>query len=217
MMNTKPRSLENLEEKMKAVDAHSLRHHILEHARNFKSSWVELGRALYTVWKDKMYKEWGFGDFDIYVSKEIGIRKNTALKLLRSYYFLEKEEPGYVKKEYIENAQVASIPQYEAVNTLRSAKGKGAIDAREYERLKKDVFEKGRDAQEIKRDVTSLIRQREELDPEEAREQKRSAVLRRLVGVLKSLKQEGEVGKLLPVGIIKETEHLIEELEAELG
>ena len=82
------KSLQNIEEKMKGLDENSLRYHILESAKSFKTSWVELGRSLYSVWKDKLYKEWGYSTMDAYTGKEIGIRKQTAMKLLKSYYFL---------------------------------------------------------------------------------------------------------------------------------
>ena len=84
----KTKSIDRLEEKMKGLDSESLRYHILESAKNFKSSWVNLGQGLYSVWKDKLYKEWGYSTFESFSAKELGIRKQTALKLLRSYYFL---------------------------------------------------------------------------------------------------------------------------------
>ncbi len=54
-----PKSLRNIEEKMSSLEEGSLRYHVLESAKNFKSSWIELGRSLYSVFKDKLYKEWG--------------------------------------------------------------------------------------------------------------------------------------------------------------
>ena len=57
-MENKPKSLKNIEEKMQNLEVGSIRYHILESAKNFKSSWIELGRSLYSVWKDKMYKDW---------------------------------------------------------------------------------------------------------------------------------------------------------------
>ena len=121
------KSLDNIEQKMKDMDAGSLRYHILENAKNFKVSWVELGRALYTVWKEKLYKDWGYTTLDAYTGKEIGIRKQTAMKLLKSYYFLEKEEPQYLKQEYIQGAEASVIPSYESVDLLRQAKTRGDL------------------------------------------------------------------------------------------
>jgi hypothetical protein len=216
MPGHKPKSIQNIEEKMVSLDAGSLRYHILESAKNFKTSWIELGRSLYTVWKDKLYKDWGFGTFDIYTAKEIGIKKPTAMKLLRSYYFLEKEEPAYLKNDYTEKADTAKLPSYEAVDLLRKAKDKKALDQEDYSKLKKEIFEDGKDLQMVKRDLTSLIRQREELDPEEAYKRRRVATLRRFIGSLKALKQEAEISKLLPMSLIKETQELIKKIEKEI-
>ncbi len=207
--------LESLEQKMKDLDENSVRYHILQNAKDFKSSWIELGRALYTVSKDKLYKEWGYGSFDIYTVREIGIRKETAVKLLKSYYFLEKEEPEYLKKEYIESNPANAIPSYESVDVLRQAKNK-KLDEEDYATIKKNVFEEGRDAREVKKDLTAMIRQRAELEPEEAREQRKFATVKRFLSVLKSLKQEIEAAKLLPAPLIKEAEMLIKKLEAEI-
>jgi len=210
------KTLDNIEQKMKDMDAGSLRYHILENAKNFKVSWVELGRALYTVWKDKLYKDWGYTTLDAYTGKEIGIRKQTAMKLLKSYYFLEKEEPQYLKQEYIQGAEASVIPSYESVDLLRQAKNKKTLDADDYAGLKKEVFENGKDAREVKKDLTSLIRQRQELEPEEAHEKKRVSTVRRFLGTLKALKQEAEMGKLLSASLIKEMNALVSKLEDEL-
>lgn len=215
--NGKTKSVKNIEEKMKGLDENSLRFHILESAKNFKTSWVELGRALYSVWKDKLYKEWGYANFDTYVSREIGIRKQTAMKLLRSYYFLEREEPEYLKENYVESASVAKLPGYESIDILRLAKNKKNLDNQDYVQLKKEIFEKGKDARELRRDLTTLMKQREELEPEEAWQKKKLSTVKRFLTVLKSLKNEIETAKLLPSSLIKEVAGLISKLEAEIS
>jgi len=216
MSETKTKSLKTIEEKMLTMDKDSLRYHILENAKSFKTSWIELGRSLYSVWKDKLFRDWGYSNFDIYTAKEIGLKKPTALKLLRSYYFLEKEEPQYLTEGYRENAQAASMPGYEAIEVLRRAKNTKGLDEGDYAQIKKEVFEKGKDVSSVKKDLTALIRQREELSPEEAHKRKRQAVIKRLVGTLKTLKQEIQMSKLLPMPLIKQTEDLILKLEGEL-
>jgi len=217
MEGTKPRSLRNIEEKMSSMDADSFRYHVLESAKNFKTSWVDLGQALYAVWKDKLYKEWGYATLDTFTIKEIGIRKQTAMKLLKSYYFLEKEEPQYLKEDFVQAQDTAMIPGYETIDVLRMAKNKKMLDGQDYASLKKEIFEKGKDAREVKRDLTSLIRQRQELDPEEAYQKRRLATAKRFLSTLKSLKQELEISKLLPTPLIKEAASLISKLEAELS
>lgn len=213
----KTRSIDRIEEKMQDMDENSLRYQILEKAKNFKVSWISLGQALYSAWKDKLYKEWGYSTFEVYTAKEIGIKKHTAMKLLRSYYFLEKEEPEYIQKDYAKSEEVASIPSYDAVNMLRLARNKKILDAGDYKELKKKVFEKGQDAREIKKDLTAMIREREELEPEEARNKKKMATLKRLLGTLRAIKRDMELLKMVSPAIIKETAHLIKKIESEIG
>lgn len=209
----KPKSLESLEQKMEELDPNSLRHHILESAKSFKTSWIELGRSLYTVWKDKLFKDWGYSNFDIYTAKEIGIRKQTALKLLRSYYFLEKEEPAYLKDDYNKAQEANTLPSYESIDLLRLAKNKKELDKDDYAKLKEEVFEKGKDVRDLKKGLSVIIRERKELEPEEAQEKKKMATVRRIIGSLKSLKQEADVLKLLPAQVVNDIEKLIGKLE----
>ncbi|MDD5584103.1 MAG: hypothetical protein PHV55_03505 [Candidatus Omnitrophica bacterium] len=213
----KTKSLERIEEKMEELDPASLRYHILESAKSFKTSWVSLGRALYSVYKDKLYKEWGYSTIEIYILKEIGIKKPTAMKLLRSYYFLEKEEPQYLQKEYTENTNAAVVPSYESIDLLRKAKNNKALDEHDYEKIKKNVFEVGKDPQLIKRDLTTLMRQRKEVDPQEEQERSRTITVKRYLSTLRAMKREIEISKLLPPSLLKETESLIEKLEAEVS
>lgn len=217
MSTYKTKSLETLEEKMVNIDQNSIRYMVLKNAKDFKTSWIELGRALYSVWKDKLYKEWGYAEFDTYSAKEIGIRKQTAVKLLKSYYFLEKEEPRLLEKGYALPQEAAKIPSFESIDVLRLAKSKKNLDQEDYQSLKKEVFEKGKDASGLKKNLAVIIREKEELQPQEAEKQKKVAVVKRLLGTLKNLKKEVEVLKLLPATLIKETASLIEKLEAEIN
>jgi hypothetical protein len=217
MDNLKTKSLRGIERKMENLDRNSLRYQVLKSAKDFKASWVELGRTLYSVWKGRLYKEWGFSTFDFYASREIGIRKQTALKLLRSYYFLEKEEPVYLRQDYMESVDAAVVPSYESIDVLRLAKNKKTLGEEDYANLKKDIFENGKDARQARKDLTSILRQRQELGPEEAYKKRKIATVRRFLSILKSLKQEIELSKLLPAPIIKEAQSLINKLEAEIS
>jgi hypothetical protein len=217
MKTMKTKTLERIEEKMGGIDRDSIRYRVLQSAKNFKTSWIELGQALYSVWKDKAYKEWGYLTFDAYTQKEVGIKKPTAMKLLKSYYFLEKEEPSYLQKEAAEAATPAEVPSYESVNLLRLAKDKNSIDKDDYQRFKKDVLEMGKDPVQFKRDLTSLMKQREELSGDEARRVRKLAVVKRIISSLKTLKTDIETQKMLPVSLVKEISALINKLESEIS
>ena len=213
---TKTKSMETLEERIASTDPAGLRHQVLKSVKWFKTSWIELGQGLYTVWKDKLYKDWGYTKFETYTAKEIGIRKQTALKLLRSYFFLEKKEPHYLTKEYSEKADAALVPTYESIDALRLVNNKKQLDRMDYENIKKNVLEKGRDARAVKKDLTILIKQREELLPEEAWRKKRLSLLKRSLTLLKSLREEIKLAKLFSAQVAKDIDKLISRLETEM-
>lgn len=216
MNPAKTKSLERIEGKMQSMEEGSFRYKVLETVKTFKTSWLDLGQSLYTVYKDKLYKDWGFITFEAYVAKEINIQKQTAVKLLKSYYFLEKEEPDYLKKDQPVPEGASSFPSYEAVNLLRLAKNRKEIGESGYTSLKKQIFEKGKDAREIKKDISSLIRERQELSPEDARKQKQEMTLRRFLSTLKSLKRDLELSKMVSASVLKETDALIKKIEDEI-
>lgn len=216
MSRIKTKSIENIERRMDGIDSKSLRYQVLQNVKDFKTSWIGLGQALYTVWKDKLYKEWGYNQFDTYTSKEIGVRKATAMKLLKSYYFLEKEEPKYLGKNP-EDITPAKVPSYETVDALRLASKRKDIDRADYVRMKENVLESGKDTRDVRAALTQLIKKREELEPEEARAKRRMAVIKRLISLLKSVRQEIKITKLLPVEIIKDADRLINKLESEIS
>ena len=213
----KTKTMKAIENRMEGLQEGSIRYSVLMSAKKFKSSWIELGQALYSVWKDKLYKEWDFLTFDAYAAKEVGVRKQTALKLLKSYMFLEKEEPVYVQRDYLEANDARALPSYESVNVLRLAKENKKIDSGDYANIRRSVFELGKEARDVKKDLTTMIRQREELDPAEAREKKKHAAVRRLLSTLKSLANEIGASKLASAAIVRDTASLIKKLEMEIN
>lgn len=213
MAQVKTKSITKIEERMEGISEDSVRYEVLNNAKSFKTSWIGLGQALYSVWKDKLYRDWGFSDFDAYTKKEIGIRKQTALKLLKSYSFLEKEDPRYLQRDFNEKAPAASMPTYESVDVLRLANKKKGVDNDDYTRLRRKVLESGSDAREVKKDLTAIIKQREELLPEEAWQKKRDAQIKRVISLLRSLKVEIKVSKTLPGQLLKDIDKLITKLE----
>ena len=216
MDGIKTKSIRNIENMMEGVDVSTLRHKALENAKSFKTSWIELGRILYTIYNDKAYKGWGYSTFEVYAAKEIGIRKQTAVKLLKSYYFLEKKEPAYLRKKYKEETDTASIPTYESVDILRLASRKRDLGEADYASIRESVLEKGKDARDVKKALTTLIRRREELEPAEAREKKREALLKRFLSTLKSIRDEIRASTIFSAKVLKDTDKLITELESEI-
>ena len=193
-----------------------LRDQILKHAKDFKTSWVKLGQSLFTVYNDKIYKLWGYEKFEYYVEKEIGISKQVAMKLLKTYYFLEHEEPAYLKTEYVAESVAAAVPNYETVNVLRLAQKNKELPTEDYQKLKSSVFAEGKAAPVIRKDLTTLLKQRKELDPDEEREKRNVAAVKRFLNAVRSFKKDVEVLKLVSGDILRQVEDLMTKLELEI-
>ena len=210
------RAIEKIEHKMESISPDTLRYEALNTAKNFKTSWIGLGQVLNTVWRDKSYKGWGYTEFESYVTKEIGIRKETALKLLRSYAFLENKEPHYLKKDYTQDTNAREVPTYEAVDVLRRASTNKNLDKEDYTKIKKYVLDDGKDVKGVKKDLSEIIKSREETDSEEAWQKKRTSIVKRFLNLLKSIKTELKALKILPKDILNQTEVLINKIENDL-
>ena len=215
-MTHKTKAILNIEKRMEELDPGTIRYQILDDVKAFKTSWMSLGQALYSVWKDKLYKDWGYQEFDNYTSKEIGIKKPTALKLMRSYSFLENKEPRFLANTCSEEAEPAKIPDFEAVDVLRKAENNKNVDPEDYAKIRKYVLEDGRDVKEVKKDLTEMIKQKEDFLPEEVRRKKRTAVVKRFIGQVKAVRKELKITKMLPESLLKELDEVVSKIEAEL-
>ncbi len=172
---------------MENLDPGSFRYQVLDAAKRFKSSWIELGQHLFSVYKDKLFKEWGYLTFEAYCAKEIGVRQNTALKLLKSYSFLEKEEPTFLKREALDDRQPSRIPGYESVNALRLAKQSERISEKEYQDLREEVFDEGREEAEVKKKIRYVLKSHA---PARLEEDQKVVVVKKLISSLKTARDE---------------------------
>ena len=198
------------------ITSELLRSQIRDHSKNFKTSWVSLGQALYSVWKDKLFYAWGYDKFEYYVEQEVGLPKQLSLKLLKSYFFLEQEEPDYLQRQFSETRDASKVPGYEAVNVLRLAKQRKELLRDDYLKLKKAVFDKGKDASSVRQDLTALLRERKPVDPEKERDKRNETAIRKLYNALNLFDKDMEALKLLPDDIVNEAKELMNKLQKQL-
>lgn len=215
----KSKSIQQIEQRMASIEPGSLRYQALESAKNFKSSWIALGSVLYTVYKDKAFKGWGYMTFEAYCKTELGIQQQTASKLLHSYYFLEKNEPDFLRSVHAAGEMnPKNIPSADAVNILRLAAGRKELSQEDYQEFKKGIFEEGKDAKEVKREVGLKLQSlREEEDPAKARAERRTRTVHRLIATVKTLQKELVHGRLITDRTARELEKVLADLEKELG
>lgn len=187
-MSTTPKTKAELviEKIMQQLDPASSRYQVLNVARQFKSSWVELGEQLTRVRNSGEFSSWGYGSFDDYCRDEVRIKKETALKLTCAFNFLEKEEPDILAR-----SRQLPVPDYRSIDLLRQAREAGQMDAEQYQMLREAVFEKERSHPTVARQFRELNGQNQ---PPAESELLRQALLtaRRLENQLQQLPQLSE-------------------------
>ncbi len=129
-----------IEQIMQQLDPASPRYRVLSVARQFKSSWVELGEQLCLVRNAGEYSAWGYNSFDDYCRQEVRIKKDTAIKLTGAYRYLEKEEPEILAR----SRQMQPIPDYRSIDLLRQAREEQQLNDEQYQQLRDTVIEKER-------------------------------------------------------------------------
>ncbi len=205
-----------MESKTVEIQEDLLREKAIEAAKKHKASWIELGQYLFSIYKDKHYRTWGYLSFEAYCIKDLNMKQTTASKLLKSYSFLEKEEPRLVSGRLEKDESPKAVPNYEAVNLLRLARDNKNITPQEYAGLREAVLEDGKEPKEIRSQVQKILETKEDKDPEDVNRQKRNSSIRRLVTMLQTVKREFENAKLLPGFLLKQIGELAQKLEDQL-
>ena len=200
-----------------STNAGELRSVTLAAAKQFKTSWIELGQYLFAIHKDKLFKTWGYLSFETYCAKELAFKQTTAAKLIRSYEFLEQEEPRLADAAKVEGVPPANLPNYESVNILRLAKNNERLTPQDIDSLRTAVLEKGRDPQEVRAQMKQILDLKDaDQGSDTLREQRRTAVIKRLASALESARRDMTQEKLLPLYIVKQIEDLKSKLEDQL-
>ncbi|MFH0753039.1 MAG: hypothetical protein V2A70_00565 [Candidatus Omnitrophota bacterium] len=198
------------------LNSQQVRALVQEGAKDFKASWLKLAQALFTVHRDKLYEYWGYEKFEYYVEREVGIKKPMGLKLVKTYAFVEQQEPQCLKADFFDGREAGVLPQFEAVNLLRMARNNKDLTKSDYQEIRKSVIDNGKDAALVRKDLTAMIKERKQVDPDEEREQRSVAAVKRFMTAIRSFKKDADTLKLIPSHIVKKTEELIRELESEI-
>ncbi|MCB9800014.1 MAG: hypothetical protein H6757_04570 [Candidatus Omnitrophica bacterium] len=198
------------------ADKDLLRQKAVESAKDFKSSWIRLGQFLFTIQKDKLYKAWGFLSFETYCVKEISVKQTTASKLLKSYQFLEKEEPRFVDDAYVKTEASSELPNYESVNLLRLAKHNDKLTPGNLNELRTAVLDKAKEPKEVRAQVKRMIEENDTRDEDEIVQEIKRTKIKRLSTLLKSAYQDMSKEKVVPKYLLDQILDLQKKLEDQL-
>lgn len=157
----KSSSEKHIETIMEHLQPGTERYEVLDRAKRFKSSWVELGEKLLDVSKRARFREWGYGSFEEYCVQEIRIKRGTAEKLTMAYRFMEKEEPQLIERR----EELKPLPDYRSIDLLRQAKEEKGFTEEEYVDLRKRVVEEDRSHPTVLKKFKEVAALREEVNP----------------------------------------------------
>lgn len=188
--------------KNREIPPDTFRHTVLASARRFKSTWVELGKLLVKVRDEALFEGWGYPSFEAYCLGELRIRKQTALKLTRSFSFLDRHEP-----EAVNVPQAAEVaPPFEVVEVLAQAEERGQLSAQEYKSIRDSIWSDEKPVSELRRELT------ERFPPPEPKVSQ-SAEFKRLWSMAKRLHAELVANKKVPRAVAERAEAVAADLE----
>lgn len=181
-----------MNERLRALDPGSLRHRVLRTAIDFKKSWLDLAEHLNEISKSGVFKEWGYRTFEAYGQHELHLRRETALKLTRSFDFLSAHERDLLEAARTAGGEAAPIPGYQALDVLAEARTNPHLSERDYREIRDQVFDDDLSPAQVKK----LLRDRapeplkEEREDGDARLRRCLQLAERLYGLLL---EEGDV------------------------
>jgi hypothetical protein len=139
-----------------AVEAHAddpERAELLQRARRFKNSWLELAEALTEARRSRAWERWGFESFEAYTRSELHLRPETAEKLTASFAFLRKRAPRVLERDGV----TEPIPSYQAVDFLRRAAEEAEAPHDVVDEIRARVLDEGASAAKVSREFGGKV------------------------------------------------------------
>lgn len=129
------------------------RSELIERARRFKSSWIELAEGLTRVRRTGQWKRWGYPSFEDYAKSELHLRQETVDKLTGSFLFLKKNAPDVLTRDGVGDR----IPSYQAVDFLRRAEEQESAPREAVDEIRKRVLEDGASLPTVSRKFEEVV------------------------------------------------------------
>lgn len=201
------RAVDRLSSRIEDLPEGTLRRRVLESARRFKSSWVELARLLSQVRSEELWREWSYASFERYCSEELFLRRQTAEKLTRSYGFLERHEPQVAR-----DREGRAAPAFEVIEVLSRAEAAGRLSEEGYRELRGGVLEGGATRAAVSRAIDARFGPEERPEPPA-----REARLQRLAAQARRLAEACGEEESVPAAVTQRAEALADALERLAG
>ncbi len=180
---------------------------VIDRARRFKASWIELAESLSRVLKAESFRKWGYGSFEEYCKKELHLRSDTALKLTGSYQFLHRQAPQVLERDGLEQ----QMPDWKAVDFWQRASEQPDAPREAVAQIRKAVIEENATAGQLSRRFKDDVFPE---TPEAARDKAQGDLLRAGRRLAELLAETDLVPKRLAGDVEEQLGRLIEKLEA---
>ncbi len=202
--------LARIDNQIGELSPESMRCQVLISLRNFRISWVELGKLLTDVAYGGDYKEWGYDDFEVYCASELGLKKPAVRKLMVCYNYMKSFEPGKLR------IGTATLPEVETIALLQKARDRVDIEEDDKDEMHRMAFEEGADQQAVRKEIKARTRPKELFsdDEMEAANFNRGKEIKVIVKLGRSLRKKLYEARSVPEGIKDRVEEAICELEA---
>lgn len=204
------RAEQQIEQLLEQLEPGSDRYTVLSSAKNFKSSWVDLGRLLKQVRGSRLYSDWGYDSFEDYCSREIRIRRQTADKLTMAFHYLEKKQPTLMEDK------LRPLPDYRSIDLLQQAEADTNFTSEQQQELEQAVFEGKISHPTIAKRFREMAMDHATMEQRQLSEYKSAlSAARRLQSALGFLPDEFEGRQLDLAPLISSLEQAVELLDTE--
>jgi hypothetical protein len=188
-MPTVHEKLDALAETLRHKGDDAQRLELVQRARRFKRSWLEMAEALLFVRDTRAFARWGYPDLHTYCKDELQIRGATVDKLVGGYATLKEHAPEVLARDGV----AQPIPTIEAVDYFAQAL-RPQNDARLLSRdeppetvmreLKAAVFDDAKPVAVLRREFNSLLHPKPDGAEALERMERASAAARRLLALV---------------------------------
>jgi hypothetical protein len=187
-MATVGEKLDALADRLTQMGDDGQRLELVQRARRFKRSWVEMAEALCWVRDTRAFERWGYADLHGYCKEELHIRPATVDKLTGGYATLQTHAPQVLARDGV----AQQIPTIDAVDYFAQALNPKENPKRPIEKpdagtirdLKSAVFDDNKPVAVLRREFNPVLRPKPDGADALERMEKASAAARRLGGLL---------------------------------
>ena len=208
-------SVKKIDARLDQLQPGSLRHQVMTALRQFRASWVELGRLLNEVVYGGDYKEWGYDDFEVYCARELGLKKPTVQKLMVSYNYMKKYESKRLHDYEDDADKVAApeIPDFQTVELLDRVRSRSEMPEERVNELHRRAFEGEGEEPEFRRELRQALRPQMSDSEMRDRGDKRKSELTAILRAARELRRRLVDSNVVPGGLRERLEQCLVELE----